>query len=106
MDLRIDERGPPWILEVNPNPDIAPDAGLARMARVAGIDYGALIRRVCEAGLKQKIETRSPELWQRSLHLSGMSSVARGGPVMSADTVAEATAVAGLVAAFRRRSAR
>ena len=41
VDLRIDERGRPWILEVNANPDIAPDAGLARMARVAGIDYGA-----------------------------------------------------------------
>jgi hypothetical protein len=56
---------------VNPNPDISPDAGLARMARVAGMDYNALIRRVCEAGLRHLIDT-SPELWQRSLHLSGM----------------------------------
>ena len=38
VDMRIDERGRPWILEVNANPDIAPDAGLARMARVAGIE--------------------------------------------------------------------
>ena len=45
VDMRIDERGRPWILEVNANPDIAPDAGLARMARVAGIDYGALVRQ-------------------------------------------------------------
>jgi D-alanine-D-alanine ligase len=71
VDLRIDSMGRPWLLEVNPNPDISPDAGLARMARVAGMDYNALIRRVCEAGLRQRIDT-SPELWQRSLHLSGM----------------------------------
>ncbi|HEX2723164.1 MAG TPA: hypothetical protein VHM24_09610 [Gemmatimonadaceae bacterium] len=74
VDLRIDAEGQPWLLEVNPNPDISPNAGLARMARVAGLDYNALIRRVCEAGLRQRIDT-SPELWQRSLHLSGMSAL-------------------------------
>src|SRR3954468_15581053 len=51
VDMRIDANGQPWILEVNANPDIAPDAGLARMARVAGIEYGALIRQICEMGL-------------------------------------------------------
>ncbi|MEO8192884.1 MAG: hypothetical protein ABI681_03465 [Gemmatimonadales bacterium] len=79
VDLRIDQDGRPWLLEVNPNPDIAPDAGLARMARVAGMDYNALIRRVCEAGLTQRIDT-NPELWQRSLRLSGM------GPLMAVST--------------------
>jgi D-alanine-D-alanine ligase len=74
VDFRIDEDGRPWLLEVNPNPDIAEDAGLARMARVAGMDYKALIRRVCEAGLTQKIDT-DPELWQRSLRLSGMEKL-------------------------------
>ena len=72
VDFRIDSNGRPWLLEVNPNPDISPDAGLARMARVAGMDYTALIRRVCEAGLTLKIDT-SPELWQRALRLSGTS---------------------------------
>jgi len=27
VDLRIDERGRPWILEVNANPDFSPTAG-------------------------------------------------------------------------------
>jgi len=79
VDFRIDAEGQPWLLEVNPNPDISPDAGLARMARVAGMDYNALIKRICEAGLKQRIDT-SPELWQRSLHLSGMSALLAATP--------------------------
>jgi hypothetical protein len=44
------------------------------MARAAGMDYNALIRRVCEAGLRQRIDT-NPELWQRSLRLSGMEAL-------------------------------
>jgi len=79
VDFRIDADGQPWLLEVNPNPDISPDAGLARMARVAGMDYTALVKRVCEAGLRQRIDT-SPELWQRSLHLSGMSALLAVAP--------------------------
>jgi D-alanine-D-alanine ligase len=78
VDLRIDSDGRPWLLEVNPNPDISPDAGLARMARVAGMDYSALIRRVCESGLTRNTDS-NPELWQRSLRLSGM------GPILDAE---------------------
>jgi D-alanine-D-alanine ligase len=73
VDLRIDERGRPWILEVNANPDIAPDAGLARMAGVAGIDYGALVRQVCELGLQRARETPSTaERWALAQRLSGV----------------------------------
>jgi hypothetical protein len=49
------------------------------MARAAGMDYGAMIRRVCEAGLTQKIDT-DPELWQRSLRLSGMEKLLAVSP--------------------------
>ncbi|MDQ2666682.1 MAG: hypothetical protein M3Z05_11800 [Gemmatimonadota bacterium] len=75
VDLRIDERGRPWILEVNANPDIAPDAGLARMGRVAGIDYGSMIRRVCELGLQRgrSVETTA-ERWALAQRLSGVDA--------------------------------
>jgi D-alanine-D-alanine ligase len=73
VDCRIDERGRPWILEVNANPDIAPDAGLARMARVAGIEYGALVRQVCELGLQRAREgTSTADRWALAQRLSGM----------------------------------
>jgi len=74
VDLRIDERGRPWILEVNANPDIAPDAGLARMARVAGIDYGALVRRACELGLQRARDGGSTaDRWALAQRLSGVA---------------------------------
>jgi D-alanine-D-alanine ligase len=74
VDLRVDERGRPWILEVNSNPDIAPDAGLARMARVAGIEYGALVRQICELGLQRSREgVTTAERWTHAQRLSGVS---------------------------------
>jgi D-alanine-D-alanine ligase len=71
-DFRIDRSGHPWLLEVNPNPDISPGAGLARMAGVAGMDYPALVRRVCELALEHPA-VNAAELWPRALQLSGTS---------------------------------
>lgn len=71
-DFRIDSTGRPWLLEVNPNPDISPGAGLARMAGVAGMDYAALVRRVCEIALAHPA-VNAVELWPRALLLSGTS---------------------------------
>ena len=73
VDMRIDSDGRPWILEVNANPDIAPDAGLAGMARVAGVEYGALMRQICELGIKRGREwTMQPDGWAMAQKLSGM----------------------------------
>lgn len=78
VDLRIDERGLPWILEVNANPDISPDAGLARMARVAGIEYGQLLRKVCELGLQRsRAGVTTAERWAVAQRLSGVATVDR-----------------------------
>jgi len=74
VDIRIDERGRPWILEVNANPDISPDAGLARMARVAGIEYGPLVRRICELALQRaRLTVMTQERWALAKELSGVA---------------------------------
>src|SRR4051812_11614315 len=72
VDMRIDANGQPWILEVNANPDIAPDAGLARMARVVGIEYSALIRSICELGLARSREVLPEDDWILAQRLSGV----------------------------------
>lgn len=49
VDFRVDPQGQPWILEVNANPGIHPDAGYAAAAAQAGISYPKLIQRIVAA---------------------------------------------------------
>lgn len=53
VDLRVDREGNPWVIDVNPNPDISPDAGVARSAEVAGMDYVAMVRELAMIALKR-----------------------------------------------------
>lgn len=46
VDLRADAHGVLHVLDVNPNADLAPSAGLARMAHVAGWSYTGLVERI------------------------------------------------------------
>jgi D-alanine-D-alanine ligase len=53
VDLRVDATGQPYILEVNPNPDISDSAGLSRMAKARGWEYDELIHRIVEEALSR-----------------------------------------------------
>lgn len=46
VDLRVHPERGPVVLDVNPNPDISPDAGLALAARRSGVSYERLIDRI------------------------------------------------------------
>lgn len=45
IDMRV-QSGQVYVLEINPNPSIAPDAGFARAARAAGLDYAQMILHI------------------------------------------------------------
>jgi D-alanine-D-alanine ligase len=48
IDLRVDAGNAAWVIDVNPNPDISPDAGVARSARIAGMSYPQLIAHIAD----------------------------------------------------------
>ena len=52
VDFRVTPDGQPLILEVNPNPGIAPDAGLVAAAAEAGMSYGDLIEGIVVEALR------------------------------------------------------
>lgn len=53
VDFRLNNRNVPYVIEVNPNPDISPDAGFVRSASKAGIGYEELLFRLTKMALKR-----------------------------------------------------
>lgn len=51
IDLRLTEDGQVYVLEANPNPQLARGEDLADSAAAAAIDYGALLDRIVRLGL-------------------------------------------------------
>jgi len=51
VDLRVNEDGQPYVLEVNPGPDLSSNAGLARMGRAFGWSFDDLVMQVVDEAL-------------------------------------------------------
>lgn len=58
VDVRLDADGTPYVIDVNPNCDLHPEAGYARAAGAAGLDYPSLIVKLLENALERA--RRSP----------------------------------------------
>jgi D-alanine-D-alanine ligase len=52
VDFRVDPAGEPWILEVNANPCLSPDAGFLAAASRADLEPRQVISRIAEAALR------------------------------------------------------
>lgn len=52
MDMRVDDAGKIYVLEVNPNPDISEADDFAQSAKKAGYSYGELLNKIIKLGTK------------------------------------------------------
>jgi D-alanine-D-alanine ligase len=56
IDLRMDKQGKVYVLEANPNPQIAKGEDFAESAKRAGLSYQALMQRILMLGLQWRPE--------------------------------------------------
>jgi D-alanine-D-alanine ligase len=51
VDFRVDAAGQPWILEINANPCLSPDAGFVAALAQAGIPWSVAVQRILDDAL-------------------------------------------------------
>jgi D-alanine-D-alanine ligase len=69
VDMRLSEDGQPYVLEVNPTPDLSSNAGLARMGRAFGWSFDDLVMQIVDEAL-----TRSQSHRAAAALVSGVSA--------------------------------
>ena len=54
VDMRLADEGTAYVVEVNCNPDLSPDAGFYRSVQAAGYNYVGMVVHILEWALRQK----------------------------------------------------
>ena len=108
VDFRVAPDGSPYILEVNPNPDISPGGGFAAAVEAAGMKFAEFVRIVvANASARQQAMCAGKQLGQAApapaearARSAGSPEAAAGSPTLIRRTVAaDRDAVLELVAA-------
>ena len=60
VDFRVDQEGRPWVLEVNANPCLSPDAGFAAALERAAIPFAEAVARIVAEALKPSTSEIQP----------------------------------------------
>lgn len=89
VDFRVDDQGKPFILEVNTNPCLSPDAGFAAALARAGQSFESAVEELLVAAKLEADETRTGH--------SGVSASANPGRVRSFGTPSDGNNVSSLV---------
>jgi D-alanine-D-alanine ligase len=65
VDMRQDKDGTIKVLEVNANPDVTPELGIARQAAARGMSYSRLIQKIIDLALERQWQSKSGASRQR-----------------------------------------
>src|SRR5690606_27863043 len=63
VDMRVGRDGQPYILEVNPNPDLALGGAFETCAAASGRSYAQTLRAIVDAAL-DRVPPDEPEGWE------------------------------------------
>jgi len=81
FDWRLDAKGNPRLLEVNPNPGWCWDGHLAKMAKIAGMAYSGMLEIILKtAGLRFGIQAINGERHDEHIGKAASSNVRRATP--------------------------
>jgi D-alanine-D-alanine ligase len=61
VDLRVDAAGIPYVIDINPNCDLHPQAGFARAAEAAGISYAELALHLVDLAWERRNGNQAPD---------------------------------------------
>lgn len=53
VDLRVDRRGNPFVIDVNPNCDVSPEGGLSLAAARGGLSYEDLVWEIVRSAIRR-----------------------------------------------------
>ncbi len=62
VDLRVDASGQPYVIDINPNCDLHPQAGFAKAAEAAGLSYADLALHLVELAWERRHGNQAPRL--------------------------------------------
>ncbi len=54
VDFRMNDKRQPYVIEVNPNPDISPGTGAARQSKASGMNYSQFIDKLIQLALERE----------------------------------------------------
>jgi D-alanine-D-alanine ligase len=95
VDFRMDESGRPFVLEVNPNPDIAPEAGFAAALNAAGIPYDQFVLTMLEKASAGPAQSRPERKTAAAAPASRRSPTLRWSVPADRDKIIEFTIATG-----------